>query len=136
MPHEKTEILQTLRDLGNSYRDMKNYVNEIFTKTYKIEQALGTGGQGGAESSQIRNYLDGIQNEVRQIRAQQIQTSNTAPVAKCPEISCASSTYLTIVIVIQSVVILGFIFLRYFFNKKVLLELIKIFLQFFLIEFF
>src|SRR4051812_38157686 len=59
---EKTEVLQSLRDLTASIRDMKNYVNEIFTRTYNIEQKMGGGATaGGVQSPQdlssIKNYL-------------------------------------------------------------------------------
>ncbi|GMT00565.1 hypothetical protein PENTCL1PPCAC_22739, partial [Pristionchus entomophagus] len=41
--HEKNEVLQTLRDMSSSLKDMKSYVNEIFTKTYNLEQKWGQG---------------------------------------------------------------------------------------------
>lgn len=34
-------MLQHLRDLTASLRDVKNYVNEVFTRTYNIEQKIG-----------------------------------------------------------------------------------------------
>lgn len=57
--------------MSASLRDMKNYVNEIFTRSYNIEQKLNAGGnapvaQGGqagqAADPQVRNYLENIQN--------------------------------------------------------------------------
>lgn len=39
-PHEKNEVITSLRDLTQTIRDMKQYVNEIFTKTYNMEQKL------------------------------------------------------------------------------------------------
>lgn len=56
---------------------MKNYVNEIFTRTYNMEQKL-TGGTATAAvagmqpDAAIKQFLEGIQNDVRQIRTSQL----------------------------------------------------------------
>ncbi|KHJ78152.1 Legume-like lectin family protein, partial [Oesophagostomum dentatum] len=68
LPHEKNEIIQSLRDLSQSLRDTKNYVNEIFTKTYNMEQKLSQGGvqvAGGATIDQsMHQKVDSLLNEV------------------------------------------------------------------------
>ncbi|KAI1718702.1 legume-like lectin family domain-containing protein [Ditylenchus destructor] len=115
LPHEKNEVIQSLRDITTSIRDMKNYVNEIFTRSYNIEQKLG--GVGGAVpqgDQQVRTHLENIQNEVRQIRSAQLAQSNPQgqPLGGCENISCVSSTIFLSIIAIQSAVILGFIFMR------------------------
>ncbi|KAI1722185.1 legume-like lectin family domain-containing protein [Ditylenchus destructor] len=87
LPHEKNEVIQSLRDLTTSIRDMKNYV---------------------------RTHLENIQNEVRQIRSAQLAQNNPQgqPLGGCENISCVSSTIFLSIIAIQSAVILGFIFMR------------------------
>lgn len=94
---------------------MKNYVNEIFTKTYKIEQTLGINSQNGVESSQIRNTLDTIQNEIRQFRSHQTQILDNFQVVNCPKVSCVSFIYLIAAVITQTLVIIGFIYVRYCF---------------------
>lgn len=53
---------------------MKNYVNEIFTRTYNMEQraAQGVGGGSPQQDAAIKQYLENIQNDVRQVRASQM----------------------------------------------------------------
>ena len=68
---------QTLRDLTTSLRDMKNYVNEIFTRTYNMEQRANQQvGGGGAvvpqQDAAIKQYLENIQSDIRQVRTAQI----------------------------------------------------------------
>lgn len=109
--NKKSEMLLKLQDLTNSYNEIKSYVKEIYTKTYKYEQALGNSVQSGSETSKIHNTLNNIQNEIHQVR---LQTSliYDSKVVNCPEISCVSFKYLIIVVVIQSLFILGFIYVR------------------------
>ncbi|KAI6229001.1 ERGIC-53-like protein [Aphelenchoides fujianensis] len=121
--HEKGEVIQSLRDLTASLRDMKSYVNEIYTRSHNIEQRMGqigggapvaaSAGQAGVDAT-VRAYLDGIQNEVRQIRSSQLaQGGGSAGAAVgCPELACTSPTIFFVVILIQSAVILTFVFLR------------------------
>lgn len=136
--HEKNEVIQGIRDLTAQLRDMKNYVNEIFTRSYNIEQKLGGGvpvqtGGGAAAGGQVaqagldahtRQYLENIQNEVRQIRAGQLSgqpvhggaggagagQGGTLPL--CPDVSCTSSTLFLSVALLQAGVIIAFVFLR------------------------
>lgn len=127
--HEKNEMIQSLRDLTASLRDQKNYVNEIFTRTYNIEQKMGTIGGGGSVGNvapavdtsgieaQLRNYMDAMQNDLRQIRSTQL-TAQTgggtggSTIASCPNISCTSSTVFLLVILVQTTAIMIFIFIR------------------------
>ncbi|KAK0422480.1 hypothetical protein QR680_007598 [Steinernema hermaphroditum] len=111
MQHEKNEMLQNLRDLTSSLRDMKNYVNEIFTRSYNIEQKLNQGGAGGApqQDPSIKAYLENIQNDVRHMKAQQQVGGNKSA---CDNIPCLSSTMFMIICVVQSAVILTFVYFR------------------------
>ncbi len=87
---EKSETLQSLRDLIASIRDMKSYVNEIFTRTYNMEikmnQQQPSAGAGAANGQQqqiqggqvanadvtaLRAYMESIQADVRHIRTNQ-----------------------------------------------------------------
>ncbi|VDM59818.1 unnamed protein product [Angiostrongylus costaricensis] len=77
LQHEKNEILQSLRDLTQSLRDQKQYVNEIFTKTYNLEQRWGQGaphvGSANNVDSTMHQKVDSLLNEVRTLRANQLQ---------------------------------------------------------------
>ncbi|KAJ1373744.1 hypothetical protein KIN20_036240 [Parelaphostrongylus tenuis] len=53
LQHEKNEILQSLRDISQSLRDQRQYVNEIFTKTYNLEQRWGQGAPQGSSASNV-----------------------------------------------------------------------------------
>ncbi|VDN36517.1 unnamed protein product [Gongylonema pulchrum] len=76
LQHEKNEALQALRDLTANIRDMKSYVNEIFTRTYNMEQKIGSGGGGGAgnvvQDPALRPLIEAMQNDIRQIRTTQL----------------------------------------------------------------
>uniref|UniRef100_A0A915Q6G0 L-type lectin-like domain-containing protein n=1 Tax=Setaria digitata TaxID=48799 RepID=A0A915Q6G0_9BILA len=77
--HEKNEALQSLRDLTSNVRDMKSYVNEIFTRTHNLEQKMSAGNvvgssSGGAPDPALRSLIETIQNDVRQIRTTQLGT--------------------------------------------------------------
>ena len=97
-------------------------MNEIFTRTYNIEQKMAGGNNaapiasasaGTATDPQIRAYLEGIQNDIRQIRSSQLaNTGGAAPLASCPDANCATSTILFLIILVQTCVILGFVFMR------------------------
>lgn len=111
-----------MRDLTSVLRDQKNYVNEIFTRTYNIEQKL-SGGQnapiasasaGQATDPQIRTYLENIQNDIRQVRSAQLATSGSGsqPLTNCPDSSCTSTTIFFVIILVQTAVILVFVFIR------------------------
>lgn len=87
LQNEKAEMLQSLRELTSGLRDMKTYVNEVYTRTYNMEQKLNQGGQaqaqpgqgqahvqqvgGATDFSTIKGYLESIQNDVRNIRTNQ-----------------------------------------------------------------
>uniref|UniRef100_A0A1I7ZA56 L-type lectin-like domain-containing protein n=1 Tax=Steinernema glaseri TaxID=37863 RepID=A0A1I7ZA56_9BILA len=111
MQHEKNEMLQSLRDLTSSLRDMKNYVNEIFTRSYNIEQKLTQGGAGGAaqQDPAIKAYLESIQNDIRHMKAQQQVGANKQ---LCDNIPCLSSTVFMMICIVQSAVILVFVYIR------------------------
>lgn len=117
-PHEKSEVLQSLRDLTSSVKDMKNYVNEIYTRSYNIEQKISGGAQGGVAFNggdvEVRAKLDGITNEIRQIRSTQLgQGGAVSGVAStCQDVPCVSSTLFLIIIAIQSGALMVFVFLR------------------------
>uniref|UniRef100_F1L312 Protein ERGIC-53 n=2 Tax=Ascaris TaxID=6251 RepID=F1L312_ASCSU len=114
--HEKNEALQTLRDLSSSIRDMKNYVNEIFTRTYNMEQKL-TGGTATAAvagmqpDAAIKQFLEGIQNDVRQIRTSQLAQGGVAG-AGCPNAACLTSTFFLVIITLQSTALLAVLLLK------------------------
>lgn len=117
-------MLNSLRDLTVTLRDMKNYVNEIYTRTYNLEQKLGGAAaprqtdDGGA----VRAYLDAIQTEVRQIRSTQVAHSPGAGSggagASCP--TCLSTVLFVGVVGAQSVLLLAVIYMRCdFFNFEI-----------------
>lgn len=115
LQHEKNEALQSLRDLTSSIRDMKNYVNEIFTRTYNMEQRLSSGGSTGGQpvaqqDPALKQHLENIQNDIRQIRTTQL--GQAAGPSSCPNITCLSSTYFLVIICVQSGVILAVLLLR------------------------
>ncbi|KAK5976843.1 L-type lectin domain-containing protein [Trichostrongylus colubriformis] len=116
LQHEKNEMLQTLRDLTQSLRDQKQYINEIFTKTYNMEQKLGQGAPqggvgGGGVDHTMHQKVDSLLNEVRAVRANQLQHSGGGPSA-CPNIACLSSSLFLAVIFIQGLIIVVMIFIR------------------------
>lgn len=58
---------------------MKTYVNEIFTRTYNLEQKMGDGNAigllpGTTPDPALRSLIEVIQNDVRQIRTAQLGT--------------------------------------------------------------
>ncbi|VDL79442.1 unnamed protein product [Nippostrongylus brasiliensis] len=116
LAHEKNEILQTLRDLTSSIRDQKQYVNEIFTKTYNLEQRWGQGapqgGGGVVVDSSMHQKVDSLLNEVRTVRANQLQQSGTGGATNCPNVSCLSSSLFLTIIFIQGLVIVVMVYIR------------------------
>ena len=69
MAHEKNELIQVVREVSASLRDMKHYVNglflfnvfnvyfsiEIYTRTYNVEQKIQHGvPTGGAATVMVR----------------------------------------------------------------------------------
>ncbi|VDM96758.1 unnamed protein product [Thelazia callipaeda] len=116
--HEKNEALQSLRDLTANIRDMKSYVNEIFTRTYNLEQKMGSSGVNLSPSAAgsdpaLRSLIETIQNDVRQIRTVQLG-SPSAHIAggSCPNISCLSSSFFIGVVLAQSVIIIVILWIR------------------------
>lgn len=111
---EKNEVLQVLRDLTSSIRDMKNYVNEIFTRTYNMEQRgiQGAAASGGQQDAAVKQYLENIQNDIRQVRASQIAQSGNPAGRSCPNVSCLSSTFFLIALMLQSIALVGVILLK------------------------
>ncbi|KAL3119833.1 hypothetical protein niasHT_005893 [Heterodera trifolii] len=151
LAHEKNELILGVRELSATLREMKNYVTETYTRAYNIEQnviqqqqqqqaqASGAGvgtaihPNAAADQTVVRNYLELIQQEVRQIRsnqqmvAQQQQqnhqqnqqqqqqhhqygTPNNSPTATTT--SCVSSTMLITIILLQTVALGALIFIR------------------------
>ncbi|VIO95599.1 Legume-like lectin family protein [Brugia malayi] len=116
--HEKNEALQSLRDLTSNVRDMKTYVNEIFTRTYNLEQKMGTGSAVGSPSGTtsdpaLRPLIEAIQNDVRQIRTTQLGTPKAQVVGdSCTNISCLSSSFFMTIILVQSAVIVLVLWIR------------------------
>ncbi|KAM3721822.1 Protein ERGIC-53 [Dirofilaria immitis] len=115
--HEKNEALQSLRDLISNVRDMKSYMNEIFTRTYNLEQKIGSamGSPSGitpdpalqSADPALRSLVETIQNDVRQIRTTQLGTPSAQIVGgNCPNMSCLSSSFFVTVIFAQSAVII------------------------------
>lgn len=99
-------------------------MNEIFTRTYNIEQKM-TGGNtapvaasGGANDPQIRAYLEGIQNDVRQIRSSQLANTGGGNQVLCPETSCITSTVFLSILFVQTAIIIGFVFFGYVIQIK------------------
>ncbi|KAF7637741.1 L-type lectin-like domain-containing protein [Meloidogyne graminicola] len=122
--HEKNELIQVVRELSASLRDMKHYVNEIYTRTYNVEQKIQHGippASGTATVMQLdqatRNYLEQMQAEIRQIRASQVSQVQhpppvqPAPVIDCP-MNCISTTIFLSIVALQSVALFIFIFIR------------------------
>jgi mannose-binding lectin 1 len=123
LPHEKNELIQVVREVSASLRDMKHYVNEIYTRTYNVEQKIQhgtppTGGTGNVMQldQATRNYLEQMQQEIRQIRASQVSQIQHPPQAQpaqaleCP--LCISSTLFLSIVALQSVALFIFIFIR------------------------
>ncbi|PAV78272.1 hypothetical protein WR25_17668 [Diploscapter pachys] len=116
-PHEKNEVMQNLRDLSSSIRDMKQYVNEIFTKTYNLEQRWGQGapqvgnaGGGVAIDSSMHQKVDSLINEVRAVRATQSGGGSAGVAGGCP--NCLSSSIFLTIIFLQSAVIIVIVYWR------------------------
>ncbi|KAF8368125.1 ile-1, partial [Pristionchus pacificus] len=114
--HEKNEVMQTLRDMSSSLKDMKSYVNEIFTKTYNLEQRWGQGttNQGGGTAvpdSAAHQKLDNLLNELRTVRANQINQGGSTVDSSSSSCGISSSFFITIIL-LQGIVILAFIFVR------------------------
>jgi mannose-binding lectin 1 len=109
---EKNEVIQGVRDLSSSIRDMKNYVNEIFTRTYNLEQKLGGSGASTA-AEQTRQQLENLQNDIRQIRATQIAQGSAPQINSGADCSnCVTTTLFVLIAIVQSGVILTFVFIR------------------------
>lgn len=117
-PAEKAEVLQSLREIGSELRTIKQYASEIFTRTYSMEQKMGssasgqaTGGSGLAQDQSIRTYFEQMQQEIRTLRVQQQSAGQTLPVGMdCP--SCLGTNMFYVVVAIQSLVILLVIYVR------------------------
>ncbi|CAJ0562863.1 unnamed protein product, partial [Mesorhabditis spiculigera] len=118
--HEKNEVIQTLRDLTASLRDMKNYVNEIFTKTYNIEQKMGgtvaqAAGQAqpqGVGDLATQQRLDRILADLNTLRANQGAGGASGGGDSCANLSCTSSSLFMGIIFVQTLVIIGVVFMR------------------------
>ncbi|GMT28482.1 hypothetical protein PFISCL1PPCAC_19779, partial [Pristionchus fissidentatus] len=111
--HEKNEVLNTLREMSSSLKDMKSYVNEIFTKTYNLEQKWGQGSaasQGATPDSVAHQKLDNLLNEMRTVRANQL-SQGASGVDSSQSCGISSSFFITIIL-LQGIVILAFIFVR------------------------
>ncbi|VDN88755.1 unnamed protein product [Brugia pahangi] len=97
---------------------MKTYVNEIFTRTYNLEQKMGAGSAVGSPSGTtsdpaLRPLIEAIQNDVRQIRTTQLGTPKAQVVGdSCTNISCLSSSFFMTIILVQSAVIVLVLWIR------------------------
>lgn len=121
-PHEKNEVLQGVRDLTVSLRDMKQYVNEIYSRTISIDQRGGGAPQGqatgavasGGTDHVAHQKMDNLLAEIRAVRANQLNQGGSAQAAaatsNCPV--CVTSSFFIVIIAAQAIIILGFIFLR------------------------
>ncbi|MFH4983400.1 hypothetical protein AB6A40_010109 [Gnathostoma spinigerum] len=105
---EKAEVIQSLRDLTSGIREMKNYVNEIFTRTYNMEKKFSGGAVSTADSG-LSTYLENIQNDIRSIKTSQFHQGGSGgtlpPVSGCPDPNCLSSSFFISVLALQSIVI-------------------------------
>ncbi|EFO22212.1 Ile-1 protein [Loa loa] len=115
--HEKNEALQSLRDLTSNIRDMKSYVNEIFTRTYNLEQKMGSGSAMGPSSGimpdpALRSLIETIQNDVRQIRTAQLGAPSAQVGGSCANVSCLSSSFFMTIILAQSAGIILALWIR------------------------
>ncbi|KAL7071216.1 hypothetical protein ACQ4LE_009442 [Meloidogyne hapla] len=122
LAHEKNELIQVVREVSASLRDMKHYVNEIYTRTYNVEQKIqhGVPAGGAGTVTQLdqatRNYLEQMQQEIKQIRASQVsQIQHPPPVqpvqaVECP--MCITTTLFLSIVALQSAALLIFIFIR------------------------
>ncbi|VBB27474.1 unnamed protein product [Acanthocheilonema viteae] len=115
--HEKNEALQSLRDLTSSVRDMKSYVNEIFTRTYNLEQKMGDGSavrspSGTTGDPALRSLIEAIQNDVRQIRTTQLGAPNVQIGDYCTNVPCLSSSFFMTIILAQSTIIILALWIR------------------------
>lgn len=129
--HETNELLQLSREVSGAMREMKTYINDIYSRTINMEGKIGQGGSGGGgtpgqgvgsvqaaggyEASQIRHYLEGIKQDVEQIRVNQ----NRPPAANaqsggggCPDQGCVKSSIFFLTIAAHAALLLGFLFLR------------------------
>uniref|UniRef100_A0AC35TUI3 L-type lectin-like domain-containing protein n=1 Tax=Rhabditophanes sp. KR3021 TaxID=114890 RepID=A0AC35TUI3_9BILA len=108
--HEKTEVMQNVRDLVNSIRDMKTYVNEIYTKTFNLDNALKNTNSGAANAN-LQQSLNTLQTEIAAIRQNQVNSAHaqTDP-SSCP--TCLGATFFLIIITVQSAGIFVFVFVR------------------------
>ncbi|OZC06689.1 Legume-like lectin family protein [Onchocerca flexuosa] len=115
--HEKNEVLQILRDLTSSARDMKSYMNEIFTRTYNLEQKMGSGNavappSGITPDPTLRSLVETIQNDVRQIRTTQLGTPSAQVGGNCPNVACLSSSFFMTIILAQSAIMILVIWMK------------------------
>lgn len=121
LTQEKNELVQGVREISATLRDMKNYVTEIYTRSYNIEQKVqhipasgaGTGSATPNQDPAIRNYLEQLQQEVRQIRSNQIAQAHQPATGQesCAQ-NCLTGTLFTIIVALQSVALIVFIFIR------------------------
>uniref|UniRef100_A0A914MR13 L-type lectin-like domain-containing protein n=1 Tax=Meloidogyne incognita TaxID=6306 RepID=A0A914MR13_MELIC len=122
LAHEKNELIQVVREVSASLRDMKHYVNEIYTRTYNVEQKIqhGVPTGGAATVMQLdqatRNYLEQMQQEIKQIRASQVSQIQhpppppVQPTQDCP--LCITTTLFVFIVALQSAALFIFIFIR------------------------
>uniref|UniRef100_A0A914VUV4 L-type lectin-like domain-containing protein n=1 Tax=Plectus sambesii TaxID=2011161 RepID=A0A914VUV4_9BILA len=127
---EKNEALQALRELTSGLRDMRTYVNEIYTRTFNMEQKInqGAGAQpqaagqgqgtvqqvgGATDFATIKNYLESVQADVRHIRANQNNMGQgNAQGGACPDVACLTSTFFLIIVGAQSALIVVLLMFR------------------------
>lgn len=105
--HEKQEVIQQIRDLSTSIRDMKNYVNEVYTRTFNMENKLNTASQGGINAA-LQQQLNNIQDDLSKVSRN--YANNQGKSGDCP--SCIGSSFFLLIIAVQSAALFVFIYLR------------------------
>uniref|UniRef100_A0A0N4ZKD3 L-type lectin-like domain-containing protein n=1 Tax=Parastrongyloides trichosuri TaxID=131310 RepID=A0A0N4ZKD3_PARTI len=108
--HEKQEVIQQLRDLMNTVRDMKNYVNEVYTKTFNMENKINANAAAQQTiNPTLQQQLNLIQDDLSKV-SRGFATGQGKPSTDCP--SCVGSTFFLIIIAVQSAAIVIVIYLR------------------------
>ncbi|PIO72595.1 hypothetical protein TELCIR_05476 [Teladorsagia circumcincta] len=103
----------------DDYDDSKFYEDATVRELRQLFESQGNilqgapqgGGGGGGVDHTMHQKVDSLLNEVRAVRANQLQHSGGGAVS-CPNITCLSSSLFLAVILIQGLVIVVMIFVR------------------------